>query len=166
MIPSFVCLANQPDHSRWQFSTKGTQEGRPVYYHDSVLINFSFFSIHFSFSLSFRGTIFLWILSLHFHSSSSSISLTGWKTTEDLPVLEAIQLHLMCLPPSPSLVGVKGRTLCYIWVNRQYRRDALPWALSSERLRLLRQNLNNEWLVTTWKWYRCGYWLASCEGWM
>lgn len=129
-----------------------------LFLNQSLLLFLLFYSSLFSNS----GTFFLWVLSLHFHSSSGSISLSGWKTTEDLPVLEAIRLHLMCLPPSPSLVGVKRRTACYIWVNRQRWRDASPRALSAERPRLLKQNLDNEWLVTTWKWYRCGYWLASC----
>ncbi len=120
------------------------------------------FLLFYSSLLSNSGAFFVWVLSLHFHSSSGSISLSGWKTTKDLPVLEAIRLHLMCLPPSPSLVGVKRRTPCYIWVNRQRWRDASPRALSAERPRLLKQDLDNEWLLTTWKWYRCGYWLASC----
>lgn len=77
------------------------------------------FLLFYSSLLSYGGAFFLCALPLHFDSSSGSISLSGWKTTEDLPVLEAIRLHLMCLPPSPSLVGVKRRTPCYIRVNRQ-----------------------------------------------
>ena len=72
------------------------------------------FLLFYNYLLSYSGAFLLWVLFLHFHSYSGSISLSGWKTTEDLPVLEAIQLHLMSLPPSPSLVGVKRRTPCYI----------------------------------------------------
>lgn len=45
------------------------------------------------------------VLSLHFHSSSGSISLSGSKNAKELPVLEAIRLHVMCLPPSPIAMG-------------------------------------------------------------
>lgn len=71
------------------------------------------------------------------------------------------------VPASESQFGGgEAEDTCYIWVNRQRWRDASPWALSAEQPRLLKQNFNNEWLVTTWKCCCCGYWLASCEGWL
>lgn len=77
---------------------------------------------------------------LFYLGSFSSFSFFLWlhfsvwlKTTKDLPVLEAIRLHLMCLPASPRFVGVRRRTLCYISVNRHRWRDASPRAFSAER---------------------------------
>lgn len=71
------------------------------------------------------------------------------------------------VPASESQFGGgEAEDTCYIWVNRQRWRDASLWALSAEQPRLLKQNFNDEWLVTTWKCCCCGYWLASCEGWL
>lgn len=38
---------------------------------------------------------------------------------------------ILCLPPSPCFVGVKQRTPCYLWVNRQPWRDASPQAFTA-----------------------------------
>lgn len=145
----FVCLANQPGHSRvdGSYPPRQLQEGRTAHYHDSYSISppppfFPFLTVLYSVLFSFS------ILSL---APFLCLAQNPLRSCQFLELFGCI-LCVCLLVPVQSGGGGRRRTPHYIWVNRQSWQDASPRALYAKRPWLLQQNLENEWLVTTLKW--------------